>query len=219
MPGTFFYINKKKVAGGGPPPGGDPAILQHKFASANATSVTATLDSTATSGNLLVAFGIHQTGNGTINNPSGWTVQETDEAPDAFRLYTKVSDGTETGLTLTKTNAARDWTLCVVEVENYTTIENTIASVNGTASGSLSSVPAGNFCLWFGWAEFATSFGAWSSGGGTNTVTEVEEHEGPGSLTGLMALLSSEGVNSTYVGFLTADDGSAGAQGVGIEIT
>lgn len=81
---------------------GDIVQVGNRVGSGGASSFAPTLTSTATSGNLLVAYGCITVGSRTATTPTGWTAGPALDTGTNHSCHTfwKESDGTETGVTI-----------------------------------------------------------------------------------------------------------------------
>ena len=115
-------------------------IVQEKSAIvAYETSISVTFDQTATEGNLLVAAAF--TGSDGFTTPSGYSVAKAEEHTSNNQwqnIYYKISDGTETSLTLTPA-ASEEHALSFVEVQNPSAspLDKTNGSFNSTGATTI----------------------------------------------------------------------------------
>lgn len=120
-----------------------PTIKQQKFGTAASGSLPSiTFDSTATSGNSLIAvFGSMNSG-ATPTTPSGWTLSASYNfsARGSYFIYSKTSNGTETSLSITPAGTAAS-SLYFAEIANGKVSTLTFSSgANGSNRAPDSSV-------------------------------------------------------------------------------
>lgn len=106
------------------------------------TSITATLSSTATSGNLIVAAAGLRFRSSTITfSGTGWTyIEQKDSNHPSASIAYKVSDGTETAVTASHTESGQRMAISIIEIENVqtTSIATTFTNNGGSTTGSFS---------------------------------------------------------------------------------
>lgn len=107
-------------------------VSQDKKASGTSSPTTATYAATATSGNLLIAAYFSNANNAPAT-PSGWSILcgGGENGSSLYQtIFYKLSNGTETGVTVTSTGAPN---FCVLDIFEYTGNANPIV-LDGTAS-------------------------------------------------------------------------------------
>lgn len=122
----------------------EPYIAWQQNVTGSGSSTAITLPFTPIAGDLLVVgFGNSSNGTGTITPPSGFTLDKGVSATVAMRIYSKISDGTETTLTFTSTLAPAVTTLQAYCIRGFSgtpavdvTDSNTGTSVTSSSTGS-----------------------------------------------------------------------------------
>jgi hypothetical protein len=109
---------------------------------ASLSSITATLPSTATSGNLIVAAASLRLRSATITfSGSGWTyIEQKDLSYPSASIAYKISDGTETSVTASHSASVQRMSISVIEIENVQTgsIDTTFTDNGISTTGSFS---------------------------------------------------------------------------------
>lgn len=108
----------------------------------NTAAVTATLGATATANNLLVAFHSNR-GVETPGTPLGWTQTATVDGDNTATMFHKVSDGTETGITVSLLLAAEQ-TVSLIEYSGTATTSPLDGAVTNASNAFASSFATAN---------------------------------------------------------------------------
>lgn len=199
------------------------AFVQKKTSQSSSGSPAVTLDAAPTVNNLLVAsIQSQDTGTPTISGWSNGTNQSTGTGGTkrCFRMFYKISDGTET--TITGSSPAIGTIMIVCEYSgNATTnvldIENSQANASNTVQSAPSVGPTASVNrLIVGAAEArrtVTTWSLWKIGGSTTGVTE-RANDGFSSTSGSMWDLDVASTSGNYDASVTIDTGSVGAAGI-----
>lgn len=161
-------------AGGAPAPPSGPAFVQGNInaPSGALTSIGVTLPATATAGNLLVASVMRAASTTPPNSvPAGWTLADSNVSRSPMLwVYTKTSDGTETGVTFGfAAGAASAASITEWSGKLGTTANGTQPSANGTtfaspgAPASSTSIPLWLFTGGTTMTSFSISPGTWTT--------------------------------------------------------
>jgi len=193
-----------------PPP---PTIseVQKKHAGVNDVSISATLNSAPTPGNVLVAaVVVSQASNPAFATPAGWTKAFT---PARGAVFWKVSDGTEQTVTvnLAAGETAKVLRMWVVELNGVSTTNpfdqsgsaiftSTVTSVTPTTGGA--TAQAGE------WAIAMVSHNGTNDGGESATNGFALLATGNGRDIGASKVLTATGTISTTISWTTARTGS-----------
>lgn len=138
--------------------------------SINAASVSVTLPSTPTNGNMLVlVYGGYRGGNTSLTvSPLTWTMQENNSAQANTAIWTATSDGSTKTFTVTNSSSSHDdaKTIWIAEIPNTTgVIDGAVSSSNSLSSNAAIAIAPGTSThaneLWIAaWNPIPTSGGA-----------------------------------------------------------
>lgn len=137
---NFIASLKPAPGGGGGGGGGTPTLTQSKsYNGAAASSHSITFDATATSGDLIVLV---VCSSATVTTPSGYSVGASAVNFVGLYVYYKVSNGTETGATVSPTSSA-DMTIRMMQWRNVDTLDQTATTTTGGSGNVVSIGPTG----------------------------------------------------------------------------
>jgi hypothetical protein len=174
--------------------------VQQKLAyvnSAGSTSITVTLDSTATSGNLLLAYLTVDKSSGAITVPTGFTlIHDYVSSSVSIAMAYKFSDGTETAITWNHANARSMKQAQVLEYSGLNTFDvaaeansgaTSVTSQTSGTTATTASTSARAFALFGSDSKGNTDAGVAYTNSFTSTYTD------PGGInTGCSGLYSAE---------------------------
>lgn len=122
----------------------EPYIAWQANVSGSGSTTTLPLPFTPVAGDLMVVgYGNTNNGTGTITPPAGWTLDKGTSAATSMRIYSKISDGTETSLVWTSSLAPAITTLQFINIRGFSgtptlddTDSNTTAGATSLSTGS-----------------------------------------------------------------------------------
>jgi hypothetical protein len=192
-------------------PAGSITEVQRKHAGANATSISATLGSRSTAGDVLVALVVvSQASSPSFDTPSGWTKGFT---PARGALFWKVSDGTERTVTvdLSSGSTAKVMRMWVVElrgVDPANPLDQHGSATFGSATTSVTATTDDPVSASGDWTIAVVSHNGDNGGGASATngfaiLTPTDSREVSASDSA-----TASGVVSTTLSWATARTGS-----------
>lgn len=187
----------------------EPYIAWQTAVSGSGSTTTAPLPFTPQAGDFLVAaYGNSSNGTGTITPASGFVLDKGASATTAMRVYSKVSDGTETSLSFVSTLAPAATTLQVYVIRGFTgtptvdaTDSNTGSSVTSVTTGS-GATNTTNPAIMLSFFQGSGSLGATVSA--TNGFEWVRPSTEVSTARTIVKPLSSNGSNSSTFTWTTS---------------
>jgi hypothetical protein len=193
------------------PSGGSITEVQKKHAIANDVSISATLTSAPTAGDVLVAVvSVSQAASPSFVTPTGWTSAFT---PARGAMFWKVSDGSEQTVTvnLSAGQTAKVLRLWVVELSGVSTsnpVDQTGSAIFTTTTTSVTPTTSGSTGQANEWAIAAVSMNGDNGGGSSATNGFTVFNTGDNRDVAASGVLTSTGTVSTTVSWTTARAGA-----------
>jgi len=194
----------------GNPPPGTISEVQSKKASANALSISATLGSPPTPGNVLVAVVVvPQAASPGFALPAGWTAPFT---PARGAVFWKASDGSEQAVTVNLSSgetakALRMWVVELSGVDTGNAFDQSGSAILGSVTSSVTPVTAGPTAQADEWAIAAVAHNG-DNGGGASATGGFAVLAPDSRAIAATKVLNTAGTVSTTVSWTTPRAGS-----------
>jgi len=192
-----------------PPPPGGISEIQSKKASANAQSISATLGSQATAGNVLVAVVVvPQSASPAFATPSGWTKAFT---PARGAVFWRASNGSEQTVTVNlgsgqSATALRMWVVELAGIDTSNAFDQAGSAIFGSAA-SVTPTTGGATDAADEWAIAAVALNG-DNGGGSSASSGFSVLAPDSRAIAATKVLSGTGVVSPTISWNTARAGS-----------